>query len=70
MFSDIDGTGVPTLSLRKDGNTMATNDDLITYILSLTPEQIDKLTDQLPRLTALLSKSCQLDHLEQPLQNQ
>lgn len=49
---------------------MATNDDLITYVLSLTPEQIDKLTHQIPRLTALLAESYQSDHREQPLQNQ
>ncbi len=35
---------------------MSAVDKLISYISTLTPEQIEKLVNQLPRLTALLSE--------------
>ncbi len=38
---------------------MSAVDELIKYILELTPEQVDKVVNQLPRLTELLSKSSQ-----------
>lgn len=38
---------------------------LLTYIESLTPEQIEKLITQLPRLTALLEETSQLCPREQ-----
>lgn len=43
---------------------------LLTYISSLTPEQIEKLVNQLPRLTSLLSEQAPLCHQEQSSQNQ
>jgi hypothetical protein len=43
----------------KKENTM--ENKLVSYIMSLTPEQVEKLVNQLPRLTASLSgqdRSC------------
>ena len=50
---------------RKEKIRMSDTDKLISYILSLTPEQVDKVVSQIPRLTELLSKSLQLSLLEQ-----
>lgn len=43
---------------------------LLSYISMLTPEQIEKLVNQLPRLTALLSEQAPPCPREQTLQNQ
>ena len=43
---------------------------LLTYISSLTPEQIEKLVNQLPRLTSLLSEQAPLCPPGQTSQNQ
>lgn len=46
------------------------NQDLVDYICSLTPEQIDKLISQLTRLTSLLSGQAQPCPPEQTKQSQ
>ena len=50
-------------SKRKDEKaTMTAIDELVKYILNLTPEQADKVVSQLPRLSLLLeepSRPCQ-----------
>ena len=38
---------------------MSDTDKLMAYILTLTPEQVDKVVSQIPRLTELLSESAQ-----------
>ena len=38
---------------------MSDTDKLINYILTLTPEQVEKVVNQIPRLTELLSESSQ-----------
>jgi hypothetical protein len=38
---------------------MSDTEKLMAYILTLTPEQVEKVVSQLPLLTALLSKSAQ-----------
>lgn len=38
---------------------MSDTEKLMNYILSLTPEQVDKVVSQLPRLTELLEESLQ-----------
>ena len=43
---------------------------LLSYIAMLTPEQIEKLVNQLPRLTSLLSEQAPLCHQEPSSQNQ
>ena len=54
-------TFVPNIRLprRKENHQMSKVDQLISYILTLTPEQADKLVSQIPRLNELLSKSSQ-----------
>ena len=54
---------------RRKEHTMR-NEDLINYILSLTPEQIEKLIAQIPRLTELLAEQDQPCPPEQSVQNQ
>ena len=44
---------------RKGDAKMSAVDTLVKYILTLTPEQVDKVVSQLPRLTGLLSESSQ-----------
>lgn len=55
-----------------EGSTqdMTNVDKLITYILTLTPEQADKVIRQLPRLTELLAESLQPCLQEQSLRTQ
>ena len=48
----------------------AMKNELLNFIENLTPEQVDKLVTQIPRLTSLLSGSSQLCHPAQTLQNQ
>ena len=41
----------------KDGMTaMTATDELVKYILNLTPEQVEKIVSQLPRLSSLLEE--------------
>ena len=49
---------------------MSDTEKLISYIMSLTPEQADKIIRQIPRLTALLEESLQPCPPEQSSQNQ
>ena len=49
---------------------MSKIDQLISYILTLTPEQVDKVVSQIPRLTELLAESSQPCLQEQSSQNQ
>lgn len=49
---------------------MSDTEKLISYILTLTPEQADKIIRQMPRLTALLEESSQPCPPEQSLQTQ
>jgi len=55
-----------------EGSTqdMTNVDKLITYILTLTPEQADKVIRQLPLLTELLAESLQPCLQEQSLRTQ
>ena len=48
----------------------APKDQLISYILSLTPEQVAKLVNQLPQLTSLLEELKKPCHQEQTSQIQ
>ena len=56
--------------IRKESAKMSAVDKLVSYILELTPEQVDKVVSQLPRLTELLSGSSQPCLQEQSLQKQ
>jgi hypothetical protein len=47
---------------------MSPKQELLDYISALTPEQVDKVVNQLPLLIELLSKSSQPCHLEQTSQ--
>ena len=49
---------------------MSAKDELLSYISTLTPEQVDKILSQLPRLTSLLEESSPLCPLGQTEQNQ
>ncbi len=62
-------TNVP-IPLRKENKKMSAVDKLISYIMTLTPEQVDKVVNQLPRLSALLGESDQPCHQEQFSQKQ
>ena len=42
-----------------DKNENSQENKLISYILSLTPEQVDKLVESIPVLTSLLSVDIQ-----------
>lgn len=48
---------------------MSATDKLMAYINTLTPEQIDKIINELPRLTSLLEESVPPDPPGQPPQN-
>ena len=48
---------------------MNTKAELISFISTLSEEQIDKIISQLPRLTSLLEESSPLYPREQTLQN-
>ena len=52
------------------GLTPMKENKLLTYISTLTPEQIDKLVNCLPQLISLLSEEGQPYLQEQSLQNQ
>ena len=62
IFSDI-GTFVPAPV--KGESRMSAKNELLSYISTLTPEQVDKIVSQLPRLTSLLEESSQPCPLEQ-----
>ncbi len=49
---------------------MSDTEKLISYILTLTPEQADKIIRQMPRLIALREESSQPCPPEQSLQTQ
>ena len=49
-----------TLVLYERRVPMSAVNELISYIDSLTPEEINKIISQLPRLTSLLEESSQL----------
>ena len=49
---------------------MSAKEELLSYISTLTPEQVDKVISQIPQLTELLSESLPPCHREQILQNQ
>ena len=42
-----------------DKNEISQENKLISYILSLTPEQVDKLVESIPILTSLLAVDIQ-----------
>lgn len=46
---------------------MTAKEELIDYILSLTPEQVDKVINRLPQLNELLLKPARPYHREQTL---
>ena len=48
---------------------MTPKEELEGFVSALTPEQIDKILNQIPRLTSLLEESSPLCHREQTLQN-
>lgn len=52
------------------GSRMSAVDELIKYILSLTPEQVNKVVSQIPRLTELLEEPSQPCPQEQTSQTQ
>ena len=60
-------TGSPLL---KGEHTMSAVDKLISYVSSLSPEQIEKIVNQIPRLTSLLSEQAPPCPPGQFLQNQ
>lgn len=68
MFSDIERTEV-RCAFERSLFTMKEN-KLLTYISMLTPEQIEKLVNQLPRLISSLSEQAQPCRQEQTSQNQ
>ena len=57
------------IKMKKIRGDVAMKNELLNFIENLTPEQVDKLITHLPRLTSLLSESCQLSPREQTLQN-
>ena len=63
-------TFVPIFAQAKGEARMTAVDQLIKYILTLTPEQVDKVVNQIPRLIELLSESSQPCPPEQSAQNQ
>lgn len=52
-------TSVPVVYPKEGKMKMSAVDQLIKYIMELTPEQVDKIISQLPRLSALLEESSQ-----------
>ena len=52
------------------GDTPMKENKLLTYISTLTPEQIDKLVNRLPQLYASISKQAPPYLQEQSLQTQ
>lgn len=50
--------------------TMSAVDQLLKYIISLAPKQVDKVVTQLPRLTSLLGEQEKPSPQEQSSQNQ
>ena len=58
------------IAMSKDQSSINNSEKLLSYIMSLTPEQVEKIINHLPRLTALLEESCQPYPLEQSSQIQ
>ena len=67
IFSDIRTNVCPG---EKEKCRMSAKEELLSYITSLTPEQVDKAVSQLPRLISILEESYQPCLREQFLQNQ
>lgn len=60
LLYNIFGTFVPNTCAPEEGEIrMSDTEKLMDYILTLTPEQVEKVISQIPLLTALLSKSAQ-----------
>lgn len=69
MFSELLSYELMFASLKGACNKMKEN-KLLSYISMLTPEQIEKLVNQLPQLTSLLQAQDQPCHQERTSQNQ
>lgn len=54
---------------KKGASTMNAKAELISFISTLSEEQIDKIIDQLPQLTSLLGEASPPYPREQTLQN-
>lgn len=55
--------------LERSLSAMTKKEELLQYVSTLTPEQIDKVVSQLPRLNELLAEQAPLFPREQNSQN-
>lgn len=53
-----------------ENNSINPSEELLSYIRNITPEQVDKIINHLPLLTALLAESSQPYPLGHSLQTQ